>query len=57
MNKDLDETGLSGNEVHNRGNWRLLTENDNLTSSKEKGKEKDKKIFSSDLTHGFQYTI
>ncbi|KAI5746693.1 hypothetical protein M8J77_006372 [Diaphorina citri] len=27
INKDLSEKGLRGNEVHNRGSWKLLTKN------------------------------
>ena len=27
VNKDLNDRGLKGNEVHNRGNWRLLARN------------------------------
>ena len=27
VNKDLDEKGLTGDEVHSRGDWKLLTRN------------------------------
>jgi hypothetical protein len=31
VNKDLSENGLSVDDVHNRGNWKLLSKNANPT--------------------------